>query len=266
MKKSFLSIFGCLILFMLPGTLLAQYYSSPAERVILPEAIWALASGGGTWYTEVQIIDQTGGGTEVDVYFNYGGGNYTGPISIWNSPGQYRLFKSSNILMSIDLADPGPFSYYGTVGSIEFVCNLGHEIHVTARTYNGNYSKSMNGLSRFEDANSSAVGRYMMLLNLVQNSTYRSAVGIYNHTSDDLTVLFALFDGNNNLIGMFIKTFVGYDFQSFNPFVEAGHPTGTYGNCVMHINATGGLGEIMCFGATSNNTTNDPAAHVAVQY
>jgi len=63
------------------------------------------------------------------------------------------------------------------------------------------------------------------------------------------------------------KTFVGYDFQSFSPFLEAGvpYPGSSYDNVILKIDPTSGAGKVMCFGASANNASNDPASHLAVQ-
>jgi hypothetical protein len=80
-------------------------------------------------------------------------------------------------------------------------------------------------------------------------------------------VEFRLIDGNGNQIGTtFIRTFLGYDFQAFSPFAEAGrpYPDYSYDNVFVRIKPVSGSGKVMCFGASANNTTNDPAAHLAV--
>jgi hypothetical protein len=90
-----------------------------------------------------------------------------------------------------------------------------------------------------------------------------------NVTGDSLTVDFSLIDGDGNVIGStFTRTLAANEFQSFNPFAQAGvpYPAYSYDNVWIYINPTSGMGEIMCFGATSNNVSNDPAAHSAVQY
>jgi hypothetical protein len=94
-------------------------------------------------------------------------------------------------------------------------------------------------------------------------------VGLFNVTGDSLTVEFTLIDSDGNVIGSsFTRTVNGNEFQSFNPFAQAGvaYPTYSYDNVWIKISPTSGNGEIMCFGATSSNASNDPAAHSAVQY
>jgi hypothetical protein len=109
----------------------------------------------------------------------------------------------------------------------------------------------------------------MMIQNLTSNATYRSSVGYFNPSSSSVTVEFRLFDASGSQIGSaFSRTFVGYDFQAFYPFTEAGvpYPSYNYDNTFLLINPTSGAGRVMCFGATANNSTNDPAAHIAAQY
>ena len=242
--------------------------TTPSSYQVLPEAIWAPATGGGNWVTEAQITDLTGG-SQVSVYFNYGGGNRKGPFLLWTSSGLNRSVKYSNLLANIDGLDSEVFTYYGRVGSVEFFTqDTGHKIQINSRILNGDYSKTCPGLNDIE-TNSANTARPMMIQNLVNNTTYRAAVGLFNPTSDSVTAELRLIDAQNNTIGSeFSRILVGYDFQSFFPFDEAGvpHPSYSYDNVFFQVNPTSGTGKVMCFGATANNITNDPAAHFAAQY
>jgi hypothetical protein len=122
------------------------YANSPSDYIILPECIWAPATGGGTWMSQVQITDLTGG-SSVSAYFSYGGGLRQGPVSIWtNSGGAGRSEKFTNFLSSMGAIDTG-FTYYGRVGTVEFVTqDAAHKIQVAARTLNGDYAKTFPGL------------------------------------------------------------------------------------------------------------------------
>jgi len=74
---------------------------------------------------------------------------------------------------------------------------------------------------------------------------------------------------NGDTIGSaFTKTLIGHDSQSFSPFNQAGvpYPTYAYDNVVLWITPTSGSGKVMIYGATANNTSNDPAAQIGVQY
>jgi hypothetical protein len=244
----------------------AGYENSPGDYQVLPEVIWAPASGGGTWMSEIQITDFSGGSV-VSVYFSPYGDSRKGPFVLWTGPGANNSIKFANILETLDGMDAG-YDYYGKVGSLELVTQgSAFEIQTFSRTFNGNYSKTLQGIN-FIDANTADPTRQMMIQNFTNNSVYRSAVGCFNLTDDSITVEFQLIDGNGNTIGSpFSKTLTGNEFLSFNPFTAAGvaYPTYSYDNVFIFINPTSGAGEIMCFGATSNNTTNDPAAHSSVQ-
>jgi len=242
------------------------YDNSPGNYKILPEAIWAYATGGGTWITDIQVTDVTGGSV-VTVTLNYGGGNRRGPFTLWTGAGSNQSVKFSNILSTIDGLDSEAFTYFGNVGAIEFSTqDASHLIHVSARTMNGNNSKTFPGLSDV-DANTATTSRPMMIQNLTSNAIYRSTTGCFNPSSSPLTVEFRLFDANGSQIGSsFSKTFIGDDFQAFFPFTEAGASRGSYDNVFLLINPTSGTGRLMSFGATANNLSNDPAAHLAVRY
>lgn len=79
-------------------SLLLAYDNSPDQSIIIPECIWAAATGGGTWATEVQITDMTGGSV-VQAYFYYDK-SYRSVI-LWTSPGIWRSVKLSNVLATM---------------------------------------------------------------------------------------------------------------------------------------------------------------------
>ena len=247
---------------------MADCENSPCSYQILPEAIWAPATGGGTWVTDVQITDMTGG-SQVSVTFNYGGGNRRGPFVLWTSPGINRSIKHGNILLTVDGLDSGPFTYFGQVGTLEFSTqDMAHKIQVAARTLNGDYSKTVQALNAYVESNTAGTDSQMHIQNLTNNSTYRSTAGFFNPTSKSVVVEFTLIDGSGSTLGSaFNKTFVGYDFQAFYPFNEAGVPYPNYSldNVYLRIRPLSGSGRLICFGATANNTTNDPASHRAVK-
>jgi inosine/xanthosine triphosphate pyrophosphatase family protein len=243
-----------------------DFVNCPASYKVLPEVIWASATGGGEWVTEVQITDMTGG-SGVQVYFNYGGGQRRGPLTLWtNSGGAGTSAKYTNLLSTLQSLDSS-FSYYGKVGAVEFVTqDTAHRIHVVARTLNGNYSKTFPGLND-EISNTADLFNPMMVQNTVSNATYRTFIGCFNPSTDSVTVEFRIYGSNGIQIGNTItKTFVAKDFQSFNLFTAAGvpYPTYSYDNTWVEVRPVSGAGRVMVFGATANNNTNDPAAHIAV--
>jgi hypothetical protein len=243
--------------------------NSPSQAVTILEAIWAPASGGGTWATEVQITDMTGD-SAVQAGFYASADDRI--VTIWSSPGLHHSVKFENILSTMQSLDPG-FNYFGRAGTIRLSAFPSDTARIlaSAKTYNGNYGKTLPGLQVI-DANSANVGRPMVVRNLTNNSVYRTAIGCFNATGAGhaMTVEFVLKDANNSTIGSsFSKNFDAWDFIAFNPFVEAGVGGGTYDNVWLYINPTfAGSTErgLMCFGATTNNTTNDPSAHLAFQY
>ncbi len=243
-------------------------YNSPAQYKVLPEVIWAPATGGGTWMSVVQLTDVTGG-SQVLVYYNTATGR-RGPFLLWDNSDGVPLssVKYANLLQTIDGLDTGTFTYYGTVGAVEFVTRDGNrKIHAAVREVNGNYSKTFSALS-LHNANTATTGRAMIVSNLSSNATYRTTAGFFNPTADSITVEFTLLNNSGAQIGTpFNKTLAGHGFQAFNPFTEAGvpYPGSSYGNAILKVRPTTGAGKVMCFGATANNTSNDPASHLAVQ-
>jgi Leucine-rich repeat (LRR) protein len=242
------------------------YANSPSNRQILPEVIWAPATGGGTWVSEVQVVDMTGG-SRVSVYYNASGGRQ-GPFVLWdnNSGAAGGSIKYGNMLQTIDGLDAGAFTYSGTVGAVEFVTqDASHLLHVAARTVNGDYSKTFPGLNDVA-ANTADTSRQMVIPNVTTNATYRSSLGCFNPSANSVTVEFRLVAASGGQVGStFSRTLNGYGFQSFYPFTEAGIGSGVYDNVSLYLTPTSGTGRIMPFGASANNYTNDPAAHIAVQ-
>jgi hypothetical protein len=247
-------------------TAFAGYYNSPSNYQVIPEVLWAPATGGGTWMTEVQITDVTGG-SEVSVYFNSAAGDRRGPIALFTGSGPATSAKAGNLLNTLDQLDPG-FSYYGLVGAVEFVTqDADHKIHVIAKTKNGNYSKTFPGLNHNDD-NTAGETRIMMIQNLANNDTFRTAYGGFNPTDDSITVEYELIAGDGSIIGApFTKTFSGRQYQAVNLFTEAGvpYPGYSYENVWLKIAPTSGSGELMSYGATADNVTSDPAVHIAAQ-
>ena len=138
----------------------------------------------------MQIVDVTGGST-VSVCFDYGGGNRRGPFVLWTGSGAGAKVKYANILQQMGTIDSG-FTYYGRVGTLEFQTqDDSHHIQVTARTLNGNYSKTFPGLN-LVDAETADTSRVMLIQNYANNSTYRSTCGFFNPTADAVTVEFTL--------------------------------------------------------------------------
>ncbi|MCU0276638.1 MAG: S8 family serine peptidase, partial [Acidobacteria bacterium] len=152
-------------------------YNSPTQYKVLPEVIWASATGGGTWMSNVQVTDVTGGSI-VSVYYNTGTGR-RGPFQLWDNSGGAALSsaKYANLLETIDGLDAETFAYYGTVGAVEFITQDGaHTIHAAARTLNGYYAKTFSAVS-LHDANTATTSRAMVVSNLTNNAGYRSTAG-----------------------------------------------------------------------------------------
>lgn len=250
---------------VLSGSLFA-FDNSPSNVIIFPECTWALATGGGTWVSQLQITNLSGG-TTVIAYFYYGGGSYRGPISLPTATFLYGSTKFSNILSTMQSLDPS-FTYYGRAGTLQLnTQDADHKIQGALRTVNGNYSKTYQGLT-WTESNWATTSHSMMIQNLDSNATYRTSVGFLCGSSS-LSVQFGIIDGDDNLVGDYWnRTFVPNEFVSFNPFAQAGvpYPTYSYSNCWLWINPTAGSGYLYCYGASANNTTNDPAALIAVQF
>ena len=101
-------LYGCVLVLgfltsLTPLAMAQTYDNSPSRSIMFPECIWAAATGGGTWASELQIIDMTGG-SEVTLMFRYGTTSDQWRSMEWDSPGVYRSVKYSNILSTMQVA------------------------------------------------------------------------------------------------------------------------------------------------------------------
>jgi hypothetical protein len=252
-----------LILCIATSSLLAQH--SPDGVKYVPSVIWAPAAGGGTWLSEVQIWATTPG-TTVNCGFIYDGGSRG--VTLWTSSAENACFRTANILEHLASLDPA-FDYYGRSGALELYRTSGGLIQVMARTYHsGGYAKTICGVSALT-SNTASFGRYVMIMNVMQSSNYRTFLTLLN-VNMDCTVDIQIVQ-NGTVIGSFSKYIDswGNGYLAFNVFAEAGL-TGTYANCIVLITAqdtgVGEQGMVLCSGATAHNGTNDPAYHAAMQH
>ena len=262
----------CIVAFLVLAAQLSLwgYDTSPSREQIIPEAVWAAATGGGTWVTEIQITSLASTPADVNVQFSYSGG-IVGPFEVSHGLAQNQSVRFANILATLDALDSSGFVYYGRAGALWIqASNINSRIQVQAKTVNGNYGKTFPGLN-IVAGHGAAYGRPMLIQDLVQNSIYRTFVGAFN--SDDLysgVVNFRIVDAQGVQVGSVVeKTLLPLTFVSFNPFAAAGVPSGTYENCHLVIEVImGGTGVygLFCFGSIGNNYTNDTYALIARMY
>ncbi len=102
--------------------------------------------GGGYWRTEIQIEARNTVST-LRFYLFYGNGDYHS-VSISVTMSNWDVWKTSNILGTMDAYDPSSFDYYPRVGALGiWTGSTSQKISVNARTYHSNgYSKSFNGI------------------------------------------------------------------------------------------------------------------------
>ena len=265
--KKLLCVVGFLVL--AAGLPLWGYDTSPAQYQVVPEAIWAAATGGGTWVTEVQITNYGAAAASILVFFD----TSAGPGNQITLPGtipSMNSVKYANILSTIDALDPSATVYYGKVGALLVNQSNGAAvIQVQAQTVNGNYGKTFPGLNDVE-GNTAVQGRPMIIQGLVRNATYRTSVGVFSTSELTCTVRFTIYNSAYGVVGSYFEKTVGpYTHLSFNPFVQAGITSGDYDNCWLYIEVTAG-GEpnygLFSYGSLANNYTNDTYALMAKQY
>jgi hypothetical protein len=270
-KKLGLVFFGVFFLLLLgiPEKSFA-YDSSPSMRVVLPETIWSAATGGGTWRTEIQVYTRVAtSAVTLTVYFmDQATGGYRGPFYL-SGPNLHNLSRWTNILSTLNSLDAG-YDYYGKVGALWINVGTGQKISVQARnTHTGGYAKTFNGMDPDAAGNTGIVSpwRGLTIQGMYNGSVYRSAVVLFNASSSPISVRVALINSNDAWLGWEDFVMPGYAFRAFNPFARFGQ-TGVFTNTRIWVApiSGSGAGRIMAIGATANNTTNDPSAHIATQY
>jgi hypothetical protein len=244
------------------------YDSSPSYRRFIPEAIWAPATGGGTWTTDLDVYVRAGTNpTELRIWW-FDANGMRGPFNMSSEPDLQHCIRYINIVNFIDSWDTGTYDYYGKVGCIWIeAVDSTDKFQIQARTiHTSGYGKTMNALG-FEVLGDSAyfsTWRGMMIQGITNNTTYRSTIGLFNGAASSITVQVALIRYDDVWSGWENITMPAGSFLAFNPYTRWS-VTSTSVHRIW-INPISGLGRCHVFGATVNNATNDPAAHVAVQY
>jgi len=262
----------CIVAFLAlaAGLPLWGYDTSPSNWQIVPEVIWAAATGGGTWVTELQITNFGPNPLTLRLYFDSTAGPDSagidiGPIPVNNSE------KLANILATMDALDSTAQVYYGLVGGLWVRDNSeANTFQIQAQTVNGNYGKTFPGLNIIQ-GNTLGTGRPMMVQGLVRNATYRTSIGVYNTSgATSYTLRFTIYNATYGVVGTpFDKAFGALGYMAFNPFTQAGITTGDYDNCWLYVEVlTGGTVAQgpMVYGSIANNYTNDTYALMAKQY
>lgn len=255
------------------GAALRAQDLTPAPGMIIPEAIWADASGGGTWVTELQITVKASG-TTVVAGFIFGDGLLARRVDLATTTADYQTLYYPNILAAMQSLDP-TFTYKGRVGTLVIGDSaFTSPVWVQAMTVNGDYGKTMPGIGLL-DSMTANVGRDMVIPNLRQSATYRTFVGCINgsYPPAAMTVTFRLMDPSGFVeLASFTKTFAPSDFKAFNPFAEAGLGAAEIPHCwlLIHPVSCTSTGEgsfgLASFGSIANNSTNDTYALIAIPF
>jgi hypothetical protein len=147
------------------------YDNSPATTVIFPEVIWAPATGGGTWTTDIQFYTRNGTNPiSYTVFFMpQGVAGYWGGFTM-TGPDVQSLLLYPNFLSFVDSWDTNAAHvYYGKVGAIWIDTTGGATILGQAKTkHSGGYGKTFNGLNWQGDSNSAIFSRRGLM---IQNVT-----------------------------------------------------------------------------------------------
>jgi hypothetical protein len=268
MKKMLLLMITMVVL--AGPTFLGAYDLTAHNWKVLPEAIWAAATGGGTWATEVQITNASSSELTVYCRFYYAGGTNRGPFTLTTIPA-YQTYRTTNILNTIDTLDTGVFDYYGRVGAVWFWTST-ERIHVTGKTmHSGGYGKSLPGL--YPDLGTSgAVNRPMMVPLMYNGTVNRSTTGWFNSSYDiSMNVTFYIINANWTSACSFTRTIPAGETLAFNPFIAGGIDGNVYTNVWCYAVITAGPTStdargLMGFGSIVNNTTLDPTAAIAYPF
>lgn len=244
------------------------YDSSPSNRRIIVEAIWAPATGGGTWSTDLELYVRAGTNPIALRVWWFDANGSRGPFDMTVEPDVQHCIRYINIVNFIDSWDSGTYDYYGKVGTVWIqAVDSATKFQIQARTkHTGGYGKTLNAQG-FEIDGDSAIfspWRGLMIQGFSNDTTYRSSIGLFNSSGNSITVQVALIRYDDVWSGWENITLTTGQFLAFNPYTRWS-VTSTAVHRIW-INPISGTGKCHAFGATVNNATNDPAAHVAVQY
>jgi hypothetical protein len=239
-----------------------------SQWVVIPEAIWAAASGGGTWVTQLQI-HAFNANTPIYLQFFYQNTNSyrSVTLTLTGSANTHNTLRYSNILQTMGTIDTA-FDYYGKVGALLVFTTSPNYLWAHAMTVNGNYGKTMPSWVWNNTENTAAVGRWMAIPGIQSTTSIRTGCGFWNSSSTAITVSFFVMNpASYNYMGSsFQKTIQPWGFISFNPFTEAGLSTGYSNSWLLISPDSGGGGQGMFgYGSLANNITNDTYALTAIQ-
>jgi hypothetical protein len=111
------------------------------------------------------------------------------------------------------------------------------------------------------EANTAATGRDLIIPNISNDTQYRPSVALFNASSNSATVEVRIIGSNGAQIGSTSsRILAGYEMAGVTGLRDS-----TYSNAFIRVSVTGGTGRVLASGQSANNTSNDPAAHVAVQ-
>ena len=239
---------------------------SPNGWVVIPEAVWAAATGGGTWVTALQIT-AVNTGSPVNIQFFYQNTNsFRSVYTLFTSSGSRQTVRYSNILATMGSLDT-EFDYYGRAGTLLIFAGTDYPLWAQALTTNGNYGKSFPSFAWTSSNASADVSRYMVIPGLTNSSTWRTSTGFWNSTSGTMNVTFYVMLSGYVYTGTQIdRVFQPWGFMAFNPYVQAGISGTIYTNTYLLIwpSAKSGTGEgLFCYGSLANNYTNDTSTLIA---
>jgi len=240
MKKFFVHVLLCFALVLAFSPAVYADQLAAAQWVVIPEALWAAASGGGTWVTQLQI-HANNADMPIHVQFFYQNSNSFRTVTLTSTgyASTHHTYRYSNILQSMGAIDTA-FDYYGKVGTLLVFTSTGNTLWAQATTVNGSYGKTMPSWVWENTENTAAVGRYMAIPGTQYTASMRTGCGFWNSSSAAITVTFYVMSPTDyGYLGSFSKTIQANGFISFNPFTEASVPTG-YSNTWLLIWPTAG--------------------------
>lgn len=261
------ALLSLLVLTGLPPA--AQADLSPAKLVIIPEAIWAPAAGGGTWVTAVQVTAKVAG-APIWANFYHGDGTDVRMVHLATSTMAYQTFRWDNILQAMGAIDAG-FDYSGRVGALVFYTAYETPpLWAQAMTTNGDYGKTAPAFAYESPEDSADIGRNMVIPGLMNDATHRTFVGAFNSRTDAMTVRFSIMGPAGAPLASVVKTFGPLAFAAFNPFADTGLSGTAVTNAWLLIEplsagTSGGYG-LYSYGSIANNVTNDTFALIAIPF
>ncbi len=240
---------GLLVATGVDGTILTRD-TEAYWRQWVPVATHVSGHGGAQWRTDLALLNAGPTNGLVDLSY-YGTGGVLTLDNLQIAAGEHRVVD--------DVV--GTMGGTGS-GTLEIVSSV--PVLVTSRTYTRNPDDSPcapgatfgQATTSYTSSDGLTTGESAWLVQLAENETYRTNIGIANVGSGTASAQVALFDGAGGAVGSYQQDLVAGEWQQVDrPFAAAG--AANLSRAWARVTVTGGTG-VVALASLLDNRTNDP--------